>query len=462
MSHDVIQPSLTVSELNSQVRRLLEMNYHNVRVVGELSSLSRPSSGHWYFTLKDSQAQIRCAMFRMQNQRITFQPQDGMKLLLRGRLSLYEGRGDYQLIVEHMSQAGAGDLQQQFERLKQQLAAEGLFEPMRKRSLPHQPQHIGIITSPTGAAVQDILTVLKRRFPSIPVTIIPTAVQGEQAKFQIVQALQQAQQSQLFDVLIVGRGGGSMEDLWPFNEEIVARAIANCTIPVVSSVGHEVDFTIADFVADYRAPTPSAAAEILSPDQYAIKQQLQQLSHRLQQLWTYRLQQQQQRLDYIQQRLRHPKEQLQWQQQRLNALSFRLQQSIQLQIEQQRQQLTYIKKQPLHTLLTQQTNRKRQQLVQHSQRLVQQIQQKKQVAQFQLQYQAVKLNAMSPLNTLARGYAIVTTKSGDIIYNSEQVSVNGIVNIQLHQGSLRTSVVSSKDKQKGMATTSANSLQSQR
>ena len=446
MSHDVIQPSLTVSELNSQVRRLLEMNYHNVRVVGELSSLSRPSSGHWYFTLKDSQAQIRCAMFRMQNQRITFQPQEGMKLLLRGRLSLYEGRGDYQLIVEHMSQAGAGDLQQQFERLKQQLAAEGLFEPMRKRSLPHQPQHIGIITSPTGAAVQDILTVLKRRFPIIPVTIIPTAVQGEQAKFQIVQALQQAQQSQLFDVLIVGRGGGSMEDLWPFNEEIVARAIANCTIPVVSSVGHEVDFTIADFVADYRAPTPSAAAEILSPDQYAIKQQLQQLSHRLQQLWTYRLQQQQQRLDYIQQRLRHPKEQLQWQQQRLNALSFRLQQSIQLQIEQQRQQLTYLKKQPLHTLLTQQINRKRQQLVQHSQRLVQQIQQKKQVAQFQLQYQAVKLNAMSPLNTLARGYAIVTTKSGDIIYNSEQVSVNDIVNIQLHQGSLRTSVVSSKDE----------------
>ena len=446
MSHDVIQPSLTVSELNSQVRRLLEMNYHNVRVVGELSSLSRPSSGHWYFTLKDSQAQIRCAMFRMQNQRITFQPQEGMKLLLRGRLSLYEGRGDYQLIVEHMSQAGAGDLQQQFERLKQQLAAEGLFEPMRKRSLPHQPQHIGIITSPTGAAVQDILTVLKRRFPIIPVTIIPTAVQGEQAKFQIVQALQQAQQSQLFDVLIVGRGGGSMEDLWPFNEEIVARAIANCTIPVVSSVGHEVDFTIADFVADYRAPTPSAAAEILSPDQYAIKQQLQQLSHRLQQLWTYRLQQQQQRLDYIQQRLRHPKEQLQWQQQRLNALSFRLQQSIQLQIEQQRQQLTYLKKQPLHTLLTQQINRKRQQLIQHSQRLVQQIQQKKQVAQFQLQYQAVKLNAMSPLNTLARGYAIVTTKSGDIIYNSEQVSVNDIVNIQLHQGSLRTSVVSSKDE----------------
>lgn len=446
MSHDVIQPSLTVSELNSQVRRLLEMNYHNVRVVGELSSLSRPSSGHWYFTLKDSQAQIRCAMFRMQNQRITFQPQEGMKLLLRGRLSLYEGRGDYQLIVELMSQAGAGDLQQQFERLKQQLAAEGLFEPMRKRSLPHQPQHIGIITSPTGAAVQDILTVLKRRFPSIPVTIIPTAVQGEQAKFQIVQALQQAQQSQLFDVLIVGRGGGSMEDLWPFNEEIVARAIANCTIPVVSSVGHEVDFTIADFVADYRAPTPSAAAEILSPDQYAIKQQLQQLSHRLQQLWTYRLQQQQQRLDYIQQRLRHPKEQLQWQQQRLSALSFRLQQSIQLQIEQQRQQLTYLKKQPLHTLLTQQINRKRQQLVQHSQRLVQQIQQKKQVAQFQLQYQAVKLNAMSPLNTLARGYAIVTTKSGDIIYNSEQVSVNDIVNIQLRQGSLRTSVVSSKDE----------------
>lgn len=446
MSHDVIQPSLTVSELNSQVRRLLEMNYHNVRVVGELSSLSRPSSGHWYFTLKDSQAQIRCAMFRMQNQRITFQPQEGMKLLLRGRLSLYEGRGDYQLIVEHMSQAGAGDLQQQFERLKQQLAAEGLFEPMRKRSLPNQPQHIGIITSPTGAAVQDILTVLKRRFPSIPVTIIPTAVQGEQAKFQIVQALQQAQQSQLFDVLIVGRGGGSMEDLWPFNEEIVARAIANCTIPVVSSVGHEVDFTIADFVADYRAPTPSAAAEILSPDQYAIKQQLQQLSHRLLQLWTYCLQQQQQRLDYIQQRLRHPKEQLQWQQQRLNALSFRLQQSIQLQIEQQRQQLTYLKKQPLHTLLTQQINRKRQQLVQHSQRLVQQIQQKKQVAQFQLQYQAVKLNAMSPLNTLARGYAIVTTKSGDIIYNSEQVSVNDIVNIQLHQGSLRTSVVSSKDE----------------
>ncbi|MFW5824439.1 MAG: exodeoxyribonuclease VII large subunit, partial [Marinobacter sp.] len=261
--------ALTVSELARQVRHLLESSFMQVWVEGELSSLSRPSSGHWYFSLKDQRAQVRCAMFRGFNQRVRPLPKEGDQVRIRGRVSLYESRGDFQIIVEHMEPAGLGALQQAFDALKARLQAEGLFAPERKKPLPAMPRHIGVVTSPTGAAIHDILIVLGRRCPGIPVTLYPTPVQGQTATASIVAAIQRAVRHGQADVLIIGRGGGSLEDLWCFNEEAVARAIAACPIPTVSAVGHEVDVTIADFVADLRAPTPSAAAEKISPDQPA-------------------------------------------------------------------------------------------------------------------------------------------------------------------------------------------------
>src|SRR5512139_1087653 len=254
----------TISRLNREARALLEGHFPLMWIEGEISNLSRPASGHLYFSLKDPFAQVRCAMFRMRGMHLTFRPADGMHVLVRARLSLYEPRGDYQLIVEHMEEVGDGALRRAFEQLKQRLLAEGLFESGRKRALPALPRCIGVITSPTGAAIHDILTVLHRRFPAIPVIVYPVPVQGAGAAEQIATMIHRASERGDCDVLIVGRGGGSLEDLWPFNEEVVARAIYTSAIPVVSAVGHEIDFTIADFVADLRAPTPSAAAEMVS------------------------------------------------------------------------------------------------------------------------------------------------------------------------------------------------------
>ncbi len=250
----------TVSRLNSEVRLLLENEMGIVWLVGEISNFSAPVSGHWYLTLKDSQAQVKCAMFKGNNRLVNFKPQNGQQVLVKARLSLYEPRGDYQIILESMQPEGDGRLQQQFEQLKMQLAAEGLFAQTRKKPLPENPRCVGIITSRTGAALHDILHVLKRRDPNLPVVIYPTLVQGEEAAIQIAQAIGRANTRAECDVLIVGRGGGSLEDLWCFNHEIVARTIAASEIPIISAVGHEIDVTIADFVADVRAPTPSAAA----------------------------------------------------------------------------------------------------------------------------------------------------------------------------------------------------------
>ncbi|MCW5570952.1 MAG: exodeoxyribonuclease VII large subunit, partial [Steroidobacteraceae bacterium] len=256
----------TVSRLNREVRLLLEQGLPGIWVEGEISNLARPSSGHWYFSLKDRDAQIRCAMFRQKNGTVKFQPKDGMAVMARGRVSLYEPRGDFQLIVEHLEEAGLGALQREFERLRDRLKAEGLFDEDRKRPLPAVPQRIGIVTSPTGAAVRDILHVLERRFAPVPVLIYPTPVQGAAAVPGILAALDLAATRMDCDVLIVARGGGSLEDLWAFNDERVARAIRAMPMPVVTGIGHEVDFTIADFVADLRAPTPSAAAQQVVPD----------------------------------------------------------------------------------------------------------------------------------------------------------------------------------------------------
>ena len=271
----------TVSRLNREVRLLLEQGLPGIWVEGEISNLARPSSGHWYFSLKDRDAQIRCAMFRQRNSAVKFQPKDGMAVIARGRVSLYEPRGDFQLIVEHLEEAGLGALQREFERLRDKLGAEGLFDEDRKRLLPTVPRRIGIVTSPTGAAVRDILHVLGRRFAATPVLIYPTPVQGAAAVPGILAALDLAATRMDCDVLIVARGGGSLEDLWAFNDERVARAIRAMPMPVVTGIGHEVDFTIADFVADLRAPTPSAAAQQVVPDGRAWLQSLARSEQRL-------------------------------------------------------------------------------------------------------------------------------------------------------------------------------------
>lgn len=442
MSHfidDLVTPSeipakaLSVTELNGKARRLLEMNFNNVRVEGEISGLARPSSGHWYFTLKDKQSQIRCAMFRNKNQGLKFTPAEGMLLLARGRVSLYEGRGDYQLIVEHMDNAGTGDLQKAFEALKMKLAAEGLFDITQKKVLPSHPKHIGVITSPTGAAIRDIITVLKRRFPAIPVTIIPSSVQGEQAKNELVKALTLAEAANQFDVLIIGRGGGSLEDLWPFNEEIVARAIANCPIPIVSAVGHEIDFTIADFVADHRAATPSAAAEILSPDRQAILNQLNLLRRKLTALTRHKLQLSQKELESLQKRLRHPGERLRDNSQRLDDLEIRLKQAITLQLERARSRIDRMQERAL-----QQNPQRKLELLKNrndhlGQKLVQLILNSLEKRQLKLEKISGELNTVSPLATLSRGYSITTTGES-IIRSSQQLKKGDFINTRFHQG----------------------------
>src|SRR5579864_449984 len=271
----------SVSRLNREVRGLLERGLGVVWIEGELSNFSQPASGHWYFSLKDRDAQLRCAMFRMKNVLVGFTPRAGSQVLLRGRISVYEARGEYQLIVEHLEEAGVGALKREFERLKTRLAAEGLFAPERKRALPRFPRRIGVITSPSGAALHDILKILARRFPPAAVLIYPAPVQGAAAVPALVAALATAGARAECDVLILARGGGSLEDLWAFNDERVARAIHACALPVVTGVGHEIDFTIADFVADARAPTPSAAAELVVPDRSAWLQSIARTAQRL-------------------------------------------------------------------------------------------------------------------------------------------------------------------------------------
>ncbi|HEU5280738.1 MAG TPA: exodeoxyribonuclease VII large subunit [Gammaproteobacteria bacterium] len=276
----------TVSELNNNVKFLLEEAFERIHVEGEISNFAAPTSGHWYFTLKDNNAQVRCALFKGSQRRIQTTPKDGMHVTITARASLYPARGEYQLIAEHLEEQGQGKLQQAFEALKKKLSAAGWFDADQKQVLPTHPNTIGVVTSPTGAAIHDILTVLKRRYPIANVVIYPTLVQGQEAPAAIAKAIKLANQRKECEVLIVGRGGGSLEDLWAFNEEIVARAIYDSDLPIVSAVGHEVDFTIADFVADVRAPTPSAAAEILTPDQSellaVLARQKQQLAKHMQ------------------------------------------------------------------------------------------------------------------------------------------------------------------------------------
>jgi exodeoxyribonuclease VII large subunit len=389
----------SVSQLNRAARQSLERDFGVVWVQGELSNLSLPASGHWYFTLKDQQAQVRCAMFRARNALLGFQPHAGQQVLARGRISLYEPRGDYQLIVEHLEDDGLGALQREFERLKQKLAAEGLFATDSKRSLPRLPRRIGIITSTSGAALRDILQVLRRRFASANVLIYPTSVQGANAVPEILTALQLASTRREVDVLILSRGGGSIEDLWAFNDEQVARAIRACPIPVITGIGHEIDFTIADFAADVRAPTPSAAAEMAAPDTRAFLETLERSAQRLCRAIQRELQQFQALLNSAktQLRLAHPGNRLMQQTQRLDELDLRMRAAVQ-------------------------------------QRLL--------AAQHRLSLAMRTLHTVSPLATLGRGFAVICKlPQGEVITQTSRLSSGDEVLAKLADGEFEAQVI---------------------
>ena len=436
----------SVSQLNRSVRQLLETQLPLLWVEGEISNFARPASGHWYLSLKDDQAQVRCAMFRNANQRVNFQPTNGTQILVRCRAGLYEGRGEYQLIIEHMEEAGTGALQRKFEQLKQQLANEGLFDNQHKQPMPTAVSHIGVITSATGAAIKDILSVLDRRFPAIKVSIFPTAVQGEQAAGQIVDALAMANQQSQCDALIVGRGGGSLEDLWPFNEESVARAIFNSKIPIVSAVGHEVDFTIADFVADLRAPTPSAAAELLSPDGQDLLDQFMGFEILLSEALIRKIRQLEQRADFLQKRLQHPGRKLQQQSQHMAQLRIRLQRAIAAQLQQQRAQMVQLQ----NKLLGQSPE---QTIIHGQQRITQSVKQLMRSMQQQLANKQTKtdqamhlLDTVSPLSTLGRGYAIIRDQHNAVIKTVKEVNAGDQLISQIADGEIVVSVNTTNTK----------------
>ncbi|EKL5295309.1 exodeoxyribonuclease VII large subunit [Vibrio parahaemolyticus] len=436
------QNIFTVSRLNAEVRLLLENEMGIVWLVGEISNFSAPVSGHWYLTLKDSRAQVKCAMFRGNNRRVTFKPANGNQVLVKARLSLYEPRGDYQLIIESMQPEGDGRLQQEFEELKMKLAAEGLFAQTNKLPLPEHPKRVGIITSKTGAALYDILDVLKRRDPSLPVVIYPTMVQGDDAAIQIAQAIGRANSRNECDVLIVGRGGGSLEDLWCFNNEILARTIAASQIPIISAVGHEVDMTIADFVADVRAPTPSAAAELVSRDNSHKDQSFVAKQHKLASAMRYYLAQQKQQSSQLLHRLerQHPSYQLQRQSQQLDELDMRLRRAIQRFIN-TRQQAVERKhhrlqlNSPVKHLAQQKSRLER---VEH--KLLDAMDRKLLTMRHQLAIAAEKLDTVSPLATLKRGYSITQTEQGKVVTSADDVKTGDLLVTRLANGEIHSTV----------------------
>ncbi|MGD2137525.1 MAG: exodeoxyribonuclease VII large subunit [Gammaproteobacteria bacterium] len=433
----------SVSRLNQTARKLLEGGLPRIWVEGELSNIARPSSGHLYFTLKDSQAQVRGAMFRNRNQLLRFRPEEGMQVLVRARVSLYEPRGDYQLIADHMEEAGAGVLLRAFEALKQKLEQEGLFEAAGKQPLPALPGRIGVITSPTGAAIRDVLSVLKRRFPAIPVLVYPVPVQGKEAGRQIAAMITTAALRRECDVLLLTRGGGSLEDLWAFNEEIVARAVHACPIPIVSAVGHEIDFTIADFVADRRAPTPSAAAELLSPDQSEWLARIRVLQRRSGHHIRQALADRRQRLSWLLQRLRlrHPDQILRQQAQHLDELEQRAGFSIINRINKLQTKLNEV----LARLKQATPEHRIARTALHQQALVQRLhaametrlQQRRQ----RLSVAARTLDTVSPLATLERGYAIVSRhRDGRVVRRAAMVEGGERIEARLAAGRLLCTV----------------------
>jgi len=390
---------ISVSELNRLARDVLEQSFPLFWVSGEISNFTRAASGHWYFSLKDESAQVSCVMFRGRNSYLDWSPKEGDKVEARALVTLYEARGSFQLTIEFLQRAGAGALFEAFEKLKTKLQQERLFDAAFKQAIPAHPKQIGIVTSSDAAALHDVLTTLRRRMPNIPVVIYPTPVQGKGASTQIANAINSAHQRNECDVLIICRGGGSMEDLWQFNEEIVARAIANCKIPTISGVGHETDFTICDFVADVRAPTPTAAAELASPSRESLLNRLKQLREQLNRSSMFLVQQREQLLDYLARRMISPAQQLDQQKRQLEQIIYRL-----------------------NLNMKQQLNR-----------------QEKNLAQL-----AQNLQHLNPQAVLSRGYAFAQNKRGDIITNTTQIKPGDEINLTFDTGSAEAAITKIK------------------
>src|SRR5580700_2319557 len=436
----------TVSRLNREVRLLLERGLAVIWLEAELSNFTQPASGHWYFTLKDKEAQIRGAMFRQRNMNLGFTPKAGQLVLVRGRVSLYEPRGDYQMIVDHMEEAGIGALKREFERLKARLAAEGLFAPELKRPLPAFPRRIGVITSPSGAAIRDVLHILKRRYPPAQVLIYPTPVQGSSAVPALIQALERASARAECDVVILARGGGSLEDLWAFNDERVARAIFRSRIPVVSGVGHEIDFTIADFVADVRAPTPSGAAELVVPDGRAWLEAVTRTAQRLLAAMRRELRAGGARLEAVGRRLQlaHPGVRLQQQMQRLDDLGQRLGGAARGGLHHERHRLAelierLVRHSPDHVV---REYRARHQGI--NARLEHAARECVSRALHRLALAQRGLNGVSPLATLTRGFAIVTRADGGLLVDAAAVATGETIEARLARGTLSARVTGRK------------------
>ena len=434
--------ALTPSQLNALARNLLEDAFPLIWVEGELGNLSRPSSGHLYFTLKDERAQVRCALFKPKSQWLKFIPREGLRVLARGRLTLYEARGDYQLILDTMEEAGEGALRRAFEQLKAKLQAEGLFDQSRKRELPTHVRRLGILTSPSGAAVRDVLSVLRRRFPLVEVDVLPVPVQGDTAAAQIVRMLQAAGGSGRYDALLITRGGGSLEDLWAFNDEQLARAIAASPVPVVSAVGHEVDFTLADFAADLRAPTPSVAAELLVPDRADLAAHLRAQSRRLHSIHERQLRQAAQRADRAALQLQALRPQA-----RLDALRRRQQEALRrlhaawVQADQRRRAQLRHAEAVLHATRPQRRlsllRDRLQSLAPRPQAATVRALQRRAL---QLQGLARSLEAVSPLATVARGYSILQRDDGRIVRSVHDAHAGELLDARLRDGVLRVKV----------------------
>jgi exodeoxyribonuclease VII large subunit len=432
----------SVAELTSRISGVLSTQFSNLWVEGEVSNYRPAQSGHLYFTLKDARAQVKCVCFRTQAMRLKFRPEDGLKLIVRGSISVYEPRGEYQIYVEHIEPSGVGALQVAFEQLKRRLEAEGLFDEARKKPLPMMPQRIGVVTSPTGAAVRDIIRILLRRFPNLHLILYPVRVQGGGAAEEIVAALNYLNRKKMVDVILLARGGGSIEDLWPFNEESVARAVAGSAIPVVSGVGHETDFTIADFVADVRASTPSAAAEIVVKSRQEFQRHLQELEHKISQRMRYVLLEYRHHLKELTTHMgfRRLEDLLRRHRQQTDELTLRMGVALQGRIERLRRRYTiaatrissFDLRARIRTFGLRLVQRSTELGVRMERLLVGKIQ--------RLERLRLQLDERSPLRVLQRGYAICTDAEGNVLSAADQVTIGAQVNVQLARGRLGAEV----------------------
>jgi len=430
---------LTVSELNHQARITIEQRFNQVWVMGEMSNFARPRSGHWYFSLKDDQAQVRCAMFANRNRAVSMQPGDGQLVIVRGRVSLYEGRGDFQIIVDHLEPAGEGALRQAFDQLKVKLAAEGLFAADSKQPLPAVPEHVAVITSPTGAAIKDVIAVWRRRYPSLRVTLVPSAVQGDAAEQQLLDAIERAQ-SLNPDVMLLTRGGGSLEDLWSFNLEPVARALAACPCPTVSAVGHEIDVTICDFVADQRAPTPSAAAELIAPSREDLLRRLAYQQRQLTLIWHRYHEFLSLSVANLQLQLASPERVLEQANQQVDDATERMSLAINNRLRYQRLRFLALARQ-LHNLgPSAQLKSATASVDSIGQRLALAWSRRMETHTQQLAGLSRMLHSVSPLPTVARGFAVVRNAAGDVIASVQDVNLGATTRTYLQDGSLVSTV----------------------